>query len=130
MSKSNAATSVISFITSRRTRAVAHAEKRAGTRIRSSEVSVHLVDDDGSLIPFDSFDLSAGGINLRSDLLYYPGDEIILQIGIPGQPAPLVIVGEVVRVDMDNDASPGMGVSFWSLTSRERRILSDFLYQK
>ncbi len=88
------------------------------------DVVVHLIDDDGTMIPFESFDLNHGGMFLRSDLLMYPGDEVVLQLEVPGAPAPLLVIGKVVHVGVDeNGEASGMGVSFWSLTSTERAIL-------
>ena len=127
MMKSRSAASIFSCFTSRRSKIPKKDEKRAAMRVPADRATVHLLDDDGSLIPFESFDLSAGGIYLRSELLYYPGDELILQIDIPGLSEPLVIIGEVIRVDVDNTSTPGMGVAFWSLTSAERYILNNYL---
>ena len=105
MSKASALNVFKSLVTSRRTRRVVRVEKRKSDRKSNQEVTVHLIDDDGTQVPFDSFDLSAGGIHLRSEFLLYPGDEVILQIEIPGSHAPLLVVA-----GDDDECSPSLTV--------------------
>lgn len=58
-------------------------------------------------------DLSRSGLFLRSELGLCQGDSAELDLDVPGEPAPLHLTAQVVRVDSD-----GMAFRFLELPSR------------
>ncbi len=79
-------------------------------------------------IRFEAKDFSAGGAFLRSDLLFEVGEQLKLEIQLPG--GRLVHAGgRVVRVsrDLGDDRVPGMGMEFISLSPEDRTAIQAFL---
>lgn len=72
-------------------------------------------------IQFNTQDLSAGGAFIRSDLLFEVGEELQLDLTLPGGRT-VRARGRVVRVacDASDDVVPGMGIQFAALDDEDR----------
>jgi len=74
---------------------------------------------------FDSQDLSVGGAFLRADLLLEVGEELALQLHLPGWRG-LDLKARVAWV-RNSEGSGGMGIEFLELGDQDRELLSRFL---
>ncbi|HJZ86743.1 MAG TPA: PilZ domain-containing protein [Polyangia bacterium] len=86
-------------------------------------VSEHESRVEGGL-RLDARDLSLGGAFLRSDLLYEVGEELQIQIQIPGGRA-IVARARVVNVsrEQSDGQTPGMGIAFVDLADADREAV-------
>lgn len=103
------------------------AQRRASDR-RELELPVMAGDAEHRVhgtIRFDTRDLSLGGAFLRSDLLLEVGEQLELEVQLPGGP-PLKTRAKVVRVNQ-TEATPGMGIAFSELSERDRDRVRAFL---
>ena len=83
---------------------------------QAGELSIELIDEGGSAVAFECFDLSAVGVYIYSDLLLSPGEIVHLRLKLPWSIRPVHVRGEVVRAEPESEAqSPGMGVAFRDL---------------
>jgi uncharacterized protein (TIGR02266 family) len=99
------------------------AEKRAAHRI-----AVHLracYRSSQTVIEGVVSDLSRLGMFLRTDLLEPPGQDVTIDLELPGEP-PFRLAGSVVRVETAPDHS-GMGIRFDQIPDHARRPLANFM---
>jgi S1-C subfamily serine protease len=99
------------------------AEKRAAHRI-----AVHLracYRSSQTVIEGVVSDLSRLGMFLRTDFLDTPGQEVAIDLELPGEEL-LQLRGAVVRVETAPDHS-GMGIRFDQIPDRARRPLANFM---
>jgi uncharacterized protein (TIGR02266 family) len=73
--------------------------------------------------------LSRHGLFLRSEYLDALGSRVTLELALPGEPEPLNLAGEVVRVD-DGPLGSGMGIQFERLAPMVRRQLANFMIER
>ncbi len=98
-------------------------EKRAAHRIE-----VHLracYRSSQTVIEGVVSDLSRLGMFLRTDFLDIPGQEVTIDLELPGE-SPLHLSGAVVRVETEPDHS-GMGIRFDQIPDAARRPLANFM---
>ncbi len=86
----------------------------------------------GGQLQFESRDFSAGGVFLKSDLLFEKGEVLLLTFVLPGASFAIRTRGKVVRVDKDAVAEDGrslagMGVEFLDLNEAEKAALLEYL---
>lgn len=73
--------------------------------------------------------LSYNGLFIRSDVLDIEGQRVKLWLTIPGQPSPVLVDGEVARIDAQS-AQTGMGIRFLNISPLERRRLANFMIER
>lgn len=99
--------------------------RRVGSR-RPVSTEVCLFDDSGEPVVLETEDLGPGGMFIRSELLFEPGDELWLSFHVPGGPK-IVARGRVVRGQLGSRHNiSGMGVAFVDLTEREHGYITEF----
>ncbi len=86
----------------------------------------------GGQLQFESLDFSAGGVFLKSDLLFEKGEILLMSFVLPGASFAIRTRGRVVRVNKDditeNDTkAAGMGIEFLDLSEAERAALVEYL---
>ncbi len=103
-------------------------ERTAGT------VTVKIKDQDSDVsVDFNIKDLSEGGLFLRSDLLWEPGD--VLYITLPSfEGEDLNLTGEVVRtedkyfmVESSDSTVHGMGIRFLDISEKEKERIRELI---
>ena len=109
---------------SRRARQTVNPGRRRYTKIE-------LVDEFGTAIAFDRFDLTYSGVYLHSELVMYPGEEVTLKIDLVGEYLPIVLTGRVVSAETSNvGRGPGMGIIFKDLRRPEKIRLKRFFSRR
>lgn len=83
-------------------------------------------DDDPNIGWFflDSTDVSAEGLFLETDLLFGVGEELDLEIEVPGRALPVRRRARVMRVVNDLSGACGVGVQLLAMTDEERGALA------
>lgn len=81
-----------------------------------------------------SVNLSASGVSLNMDGPPPEGTEVILAFELPGNPEPLRLTGNIVRVNPDTAAGESkgfvVGIKFHDHQRRERKLIGDFVEKK
>lgn len=105
--------------------------RRTSTRRSMEDVSIELVDEQGDVMAFDCFDLSAVGVYLHSDLLLFEGEELLLRLSLPSSRRPFSVKGKVVRADVgDGQGNAGMGVAFCDIGHDAREQLRCYVARR
>lgn len=73
--------------------------------------------------------LSRNGLFLRSDYLDDEGVAAEIEVRVPGSDEPLLLAGEVVRVDT-SPMTAGMGIQFATLAAPVRRALANLVIER
>jgi uncharacterized protein (TIGR02266 family) len=73
--------------------------------------------------------LSRHGLFLRSEFLDTTGARAELDVSIPGEPGPVKVAGEVVRV-VEAPGRSGMGIRFREIDPCARRKLANFMIER
>jgi len=105
-------------------------DKRLHAR-HAVELPITVSDADNrvmAVIQLDTFDLSAGGAFVRSNLLFEIGEVLGLSVTLPDGRT-LRASGKVVRVarDTGDDTVPGMGIQFVDLSDADKAALAALL---
>lgn len=93
------------------------------------DVEIQIGDQSlGGELQFESRDFSAGGVFLKSDLLFEKGEVLLLSFVLPSASFAIRTRGRVVRVDKDAQAedgtsASGMGIEFLDLSEAEKAAL-------
>jgi uncharacterized protein (TIGR02266 family) len=104
-------------------------EAKRKFRRKPVHVEIRVRDEEGvGDVTFDTSDLSLGGAFLKSDLLLELGEELDLEIPIPGT-EPVHVRARVVRASRgaENKSAPGMGIEFIDVSPAVRRLLQKLL---
>lgn len=102
-------------------------ERRGATRVQVN-LPAQYASDATSLQGWVA-NLSRNGLFLRSDYLDDPGSEVRVSFDLPGDPHPLAVCGQVVRVH-DNPLCPGMAIRFTQVPEPARRKLANFMARR
>ena len=86
----------------------------------------------GGELSFDSYNVSQGGIFLKSDLLLEVGETFWISFALPGIDMAIRTRGRVVWVNKEPDendptATAGMGLKFLDLSEAEQAALDAYL---
>jgi len=104
--------------------------RRHSRRLIEVEIRVGDTTLDGAL-RFDSRDFSAGGVFLKSELLFEPGEVLWLAFVLPDADLAVRTRGRVVWVRKEPGPEPedeaGMGIAFLDLDATERAALEAYL---
>jgi uncharacterized protein (TIGR02266 family) len=104
--------------------------RRHPRRLLEVEIRVGDTTLDGAL-QFDSRDFSAGGVFLKSELLFEPDEVLWLSFVLPGADLAVRTRGRVVWVNKEPGPGPedeaGMGIAFLDLDATERAALDTYL---
>jgi len=104
---------------------------RRSRRVQAEEIGIEMIDERGRAIGFDSFDLSAVGVYLYSDLLMSPGERVQLRLRLPSSGGPVALEGEVVRAETEGGAqNPGMGVAFRGVEPDVQEALRTYVAER
>jgi uncharacterized protein (TIGR02266 family) len=75
--------------------------------------------------------ISEGGVFLETDEAIDAGSPLTLSFTLPGQQAPLVVTGKVVRrIELGRESRFGLGVQFTGLNTASRERILDFLVNR
>ena len=93
-------------------------------------------DGEDISVNFSVIDISEGGLFVRSNILWEPGQIFFLRFSLPGSDHLISVKGEVARSedkyflfhDEDTkDPIPGMGIRFVDLSEEDREEIREFI---
>jgi type IV pilus assembly protein PilZ len=95
-------------------------------------------DGDDISINFSVVDISEGGLFVKSNILWEPGQIFFLNFVLPGSDDEISVKGEVARsedkyflffTEDQTDPIPGMGLKFVDLSDDDRERIKAFIEQ-
>lgn len=78
-----------------------------------------------------TFNLSARGVFIQTNAPFEVGEQVVLRFQVPGQEAPVKVVGQVVwrNADASKRGGTGMGIQFLDLEATDREVIERHLAQ-
>ncbi|MCK5809307.1 PilZ domain-containing protein [bacterium] len=105
----------------------------------SVELKIALQEDgDDISINFSVIDISEGGLFVRSNILWEPGQIFFLKFTLPNSDEEIAVKGEVARsedkyflfiTEDQQDPIPGMGLKFVDLSEHDKEQIKAFISQ-
>lgn len=89
---------------------------------------IEVVDEMGTAVSFDNYQISTVGAFLHSPYLHCEGEKLQLRLSLPRVERPLLIEGEVVHANMDTES--GMGIVFRRMSLRDKRYLQEYVTRR
>lgn len=102
-------------------------ERRNHTRIVGRfVVSYRVLDDSESIDLTQTKNLSLGGMLLTTNKLFHPGTNLALEIRLPFDPHPIMLIGKVIEsVEVTRDLIYDTRLEFLAVDERHRKVIND-----